>query len=171
MPELLIGCGNSRQKHIHWKQRDQWSELVTLDFMPDCGADVVHDLNVLPLPFPDNTFDEIHAYEVLEHCGRQGDWRFFFDQWSEFWRIIKPEGTFHGTCPHYTSPWAWGDPSHTRIVGLECLTFLDQSNYSGVGRTCMSDYRSYYKSDWGLLWETKTESLLQCFLLQARKPA
>jgi len=28
---------------------------------------VEHDLNALPWPFPDNTFDEIRAYHILEH--------------------------------------------------------------------------------------------------------
>jgi SAM-dependent methyltransferase len=133
---------------------------------------VLHDLNVLPYPFEDNEFDEIHAYEVLEHCGRQGDWRYFFDQWAEFWRIVKPGGHFCGTCPHRTSPWAWGDPSHTRIIGLEQLVFLSQKEYERqVGKLAMSDFRHYYKADWELVWENLDEGLTQQFVLRAVKPS
>src|SRR5277367_3198633 len=118
--ELLLGCGHSRDKKVSMNGREAWDDLVTLDQYPECEPDIVLDLNVLPYwRLSDNEYDEIHAYCVLEHCGRQGDWRFFFDQWSEFYRIIKPGGTFHGITPLYTSEWAWGDPSHARIIGLE----------------------------------------------------
>lgn len=128
--------------------RPDWSALTTLDINNDVGADVVHDISILPLPFPDDGFDEIHAYEVMEHVGQQGDWRFFFAQWSDLWRILKPGGLFVGTSPAAESPWAWGDPGHTRIVGPECMTFLNQRAYAEqVGITPMTDYRFVYQAD------------------------
>ena len=116
--ELLIGCGNSREKRVYDNiiVKPEWNELVTLDIDPMCNPDVTHDLDVLPYPFEDNTFDEIHAYEVLEHCGHQGDWIFFFQQFTELWRILKPKGVLVGSCPNWDSPWAWGDPGHRRII-------------------------------------------------------
>lgn len=170
MTELLIGCGNRRIKDLYVPGRQEWTELVTLDHMPDCGADVYHDLDVLPYPFGDDKFDEIHAYDVLEHCGRQGDWRFFFAQWSEFHRILKPGGLFMGICPKPDSPWAWGDPSHTRIVSRECLTFLSQEEYARqVGQTAMSDFRSVYKADFRIKWSGEAGDGRHGFVLQAIK--
>ena len=146
--ELLIGAGAKRDKRLSRPGHEEWTNLVTLDINPDHKPDVVHDLNVRPLPFADDTFDEIHAYEVLEHLGRQGDWRTFFDEWSEWWRILKPGGVLFGTSPHYASPWAWGDPGHTRIVSGESFVFLSQPNYDQqVGKTAMTDYRFVYKAD------------------------
>lgn len=148
MSELLIGCGSSRSKRLCDGGRREWSSLVTLDINSDHNPDVVHDLNVIPLPFGDDSFSEIHAYEVLEHCGSQGDYKFFFAQWSDFWRILKPDGMFFGTVPLPTSPWAWGDPSHTRVLPKECFTFLSQAQYEAqVGKTPMSDFRHLYKAD------------------------
>lgn len=148
MPELLLGCGRRREKLLGWNGSESWTELVTLDINPDHKPDVVHDLTVLPLPFADDTFDEIHAYEVLEHIGQQGDWRTFFAQWSEFWRILKPGGLFLGTSPAFRSIWAWGDPGHTRIVQAENFVFLHQPSYTGqVGKTPMTDYRFVYEAD------------------------
>src|SRR6201999_3094313 len=108
--ELLVGCGNSRVKQIALDDKKVFEGLVTLDGKDDCGADGVHDLDILPYPFKDDEFDEIHAYDVLEHCGRQGDWRYFFAQWSEFHRILKLKGLFFGICPTPEGIWAWGDP-------------------------------------------------------------
>lgn len=148
MPELLIGCGSRREKLLGWKSSETWTDLVTLDINAEHKPDVVHDLTVLPLPFADDTFDEIHAYEVLEHTGQQGDWRFFFAQWSEFWRILKPGGLFIGSSPAFRSDWAWGDPGHTRIVQSENFVFLHQPSYTGqVGKTPMTDYRFVYEAD------------------------
>lgn len=152
--ELLLGCGNDRRKKITINNvmKAEWDELVTLDIDPECKPDVVHDLNVCPYPFADNTFDEIHAYEVLEHCGRQGDFRFFFRQFEEFWRILRPGGLFVASVPCWDSEWAWGDPGHTRVITPGSLVFLTQANYDKeVGVTAMTDYRSIYRADFELL--------------------
>ena len=150
MSELLIGCGRSREKLFGDKDidgGDKWQDLTTLDFNEDHKPDVVHDLNELPLPFEDNSFDEIHAYEVLEHTGSQGDWRFFFDQFTDFWRVLKNGGLFMATVPSPTSVWALGDPSHTRVFHIEWLTFLMQDEYEKQSKSNMSDFRFYYKAD------------------------
>ena len=125
----------------------------------------------MPLPFDDNTFNEIHAYEVLEHTGMQGDWHFFFAQWEDFWRILKPGGIFAGTCPAWNSKWAWGDPSHKRVISHESLGFLVQPEYEKqVGKTAMSDFRFCYQADFNIVYsETRGETFH--FALQAIKPS
>jgi SAM-dependent methyltransferase len=153
MAELLVGAGKRHEKRLCLQGLpEQWTELITLDMNPDLDPDVVHDLNVRPLPFRDDTFDEIHAYEVLEHLGRQGDWRAFFDEWSEWYRILKHGGVLIGTSPAQHSNWAWGDPGHTRVISPECLTFLNQDEYDRqIGITTMTDYRFCYKADFNVV--------------------
>lgn len=148
MAELLIGCGNSRVKKLSRPGLSEWRDLVTLDIDPDAKPDVLHDLEVMPYPFEDGAFGEIHAYEVLEHFGRQGDWRGWFAMWTEFYRIMQPGGNFFGSCPRWGSSWLWGDPGHTRYIGPESLTFLDRSEYERqVGKTSMTDYRHIWRGD------------------------
>jgi len=151
--ELLIGAGKNKDKKITFEKIPKhWTELVTLDIDPGANPDYVHDLEDLPLPFDDDVFDEVHAYEVLEHTGQQGDWRFFFNQFYEIWRILKPDGYLVGSCPYWSSKWAWGDPGHKRIISPESLTFLSQKEYKAqVGNTSMTDYRDYWDGDFDLI--------------------
>lgn len=117
----------------------------------------------------DNYFDELHAYEVLEHIGQQGNYRLFFDQFSEFWRILKPGGFLFATVPSWASEWAWGDPSHTRVITSGTLSFLSQEQYKKqVGVTPMSDFRHIYKADFLTAFvQENSDHLL--FVLQAIK--
>ena len=148
---LLIGCGNSRKNKRGGGTFDKLT-TVTLDIDPNCQPDVTWDLEKLPLPFDDNYFDSIHAYDVLEHTGQQGDYKFFFAQFSEFWRILKPGGILCGEVPGYNCLGSWGDPSHKRIINEMTLVFLSQKQYEiQVGKTPMSDYRYLYKADFDII--------------------
>jgi SAM-dependent methyltransferase len=170
--ELLLGCGNSRGKKIYLEDdTNAWNDLTTVDIDPYCGADVIHDLNITPWPFEDNSFDEIHAYEVLEHLGRQGDFQSFFAQFSEIYRILKPGGLLIGTTPAFKSRWVWGDPGHTRYFGPESLVFLDQTQYtSQIGKSQMTDYRKFWKGDMLPLSINEDNDDFQ-FIIEAVKPS
>ncbi len=167
--ELLIGCGSSIRKQIR-KANDPeaFVNVTTLDIEPRHNPDVVHDLNILPWPFDDNTFDEVHAHEVLEHLGKQGDYKAFFAHFSEIWRVLKPDGLLYASVPMWDSPWAWADPGHTRIIAKHSLIFLNQDEYSQVGKTSITDYRGCYSADLVTIALEESENTLS-FILQARK--
>jgi SAM-dependent methyltransferase len=155
MRSLLIGCGASRSRKITLPSPypQGWDKLVTLDMTREVKPDVVCNLEQVELPFKDNSFDEIHAYEVLEHIGRQGDWKFFLQEFDEFSRVLRNKGLMFITTPRFDSPWLWGDPGHTRFIGPDSFVFLNRAEYQKQqGKTAMTDYRPYFKSDWRLAY-------------------
>lgn len=166
--ELLLGCGHSRQKRVYALEDPDWHGLVTLDYTPSVKPDVVANLDDYRLPFKDDTFDEIHAYEVLEHQGSQGDWRFFFNQFDEFARILKDRGMVCFSCPGADSKWLWADPGHRRFIGPDTMIFLNRDQYKQLGATTMTDYRPYFKSNWDGLQVLKYQDS-NCIIMQNRK--
>jgi SAM-dependent methyltransferase len=92
---LVVGCG--------------WNKVpgaIGIDSNPRAHADVVHDLGVVPYPFPDNDFDEIVCRHVIEHVPD------VMALVSELHRIAKPGARLTIVTPHYTNPdWAT-DPTH-----------------------------------------------------------
>jgi SAM-dependent methyltransferase len=169
--DLLIGCGSQRRRLFNVNGRGEWGELVALDNVASHKPDVLFDLTSGPLPFEDNSFDELHGYEILEHIGRQGDAVTFFAQFSDYWRVLKPGGHLCATCPSWKSIWAWGDPSHTRVLSSATLTFLNQPEYTKqIGKTAMSDFRHLYRADFDVLHITEDENVFQ-FVLRAVKPS
>lgn len=167
--ELLLGAGRSTLKKIP-VNHPQWQYLVTLDQFDKYDPDIVWNLEMLPLPFPDQSFDEIHAYEVLEHVGQQGDVTWLFAQFEEFYRILKPGGLFVGSTPG-SGGWVWGDPSHTRYFGRETLTYLDQSGYIDQVNTPLSDFSDLYNADFATIVASEGETHMLQFVLVAVKPS
>ncbi|WP_341676024.1 class I SAM-dependent methyltransferase [Niveibacterium sp. SC-1] len=82
-------------------------------------ADIVLD----GIPFPDNHFDSVSAFDFLEHVPRQafsprtGRTIFpFVDLMSEVWRVLKPDGLFYGFTPAFPHAAAFQDPTHVNII-------------------------------------------------------
>ena len=165
---LLLGAGNNRKLKMGVGLEPVPTDIVALDMDAATNPDILWDLEQRPWPVLDSDFDQVHAYEVLEHLGRQGDWRGFFDDFAEIYRILKPGGYLVFSCPLPESVWAWGDPGHTRIISIESLTFLDQDNYAQVGTTPMTDYRGYWRGNLKLVGSQKTTHNLFA-ILQAVK--
>lgn len=92
---LDLGCG-----------RIKTPGSVGLDWNPDAtAADVLADLN-RPLPFRDNTFDQVRAVHVVEHVED------IVRTLSEIHRVTRPGGELYLVTPHYSDYSSWCDPTH-----------------------------------------------------------
>ena len=163
---LLIGCGNNHAKQVQYAGIADWTgDLTTVDMNPNCGADLVFDMDRIPLsqhpddccsairlPFDDNTFDEIGAYNCMEHWGRQGDWRGWFVEMAEYHRILKPGGLMSILVP--IGPDALADPGHTRFFQQNYFGFLSQTFYTQnkLLGSCFTDYRWFWKLNFDVLY-------------------
>ena len=101
---LVLGCGPA------WPRRPITHSETHLDRLAFPGVDVVHDLNVAPWPFEDDTFDEVVAVHLVEHL------QSLLSFMDEAWRVLKPGG-----CLYIVTPEAGGDidlthadPTHVR---------------------------------------------------------
>lgn len=106
MKRLNLGCGT-----------DIRSGWVNLDAIALPGVDIVHDLNDLPLPFADATFDQITAKDVLEHVA-------YIPLLRDLHRILKDNGTLMIQVPHFTSANNYIDPTHRSRFSIRTFEFF-----------------------------------------------
>ncbi len=93
--KLNLGCGEHKKEGY-----------VNVDWSPLNNPDVVHDLNAMPYPFDDGSFDLIEAFHVLEHLDKP------FIVMAEFHRILKPGGTLHIKVPHFSRGFTHAEHAH-----------------------------------------------------------
>jgi SAM-dependent methyltransferase len=87
---LDIGCGKNKVPGA-----------IGMDINPRTDADVIHDLNSIPYPFPADEFDVVWARHVIEHVREP------LALMMELHRITRPGGIIKLVTPHWTNPdWA-----------------------------------------------------------------
>jgi len=116
--KLNLGCGT-----------DIRPGYVNLDSVALPGVDVVHDLNVVPLPFDDAQFDEVVCKDVLEHVD-------FVSVMRELHRVMAPGGRLTIESPHFSGRAVWVDPTHRHAFSVDTFDFFVVQSKFGS--------RSYY---------------------------
>src|SRR4026209_1029993 len=71
---------------------------IGMDFNPRTAADVIHDLDDLPYPFADDSFDEVIGRHVIEHVANP------LAVMCELHRITRSGGVVKVVAPHWTNP-------------------------------------------------------------------
>src|SRR4051812_10138569 len=89
---------------------------VTVDIARVCRPSVVADLN-RPLPFRNDAFEIVGAYDVVEHVDD------LVRVVEEVHRVLKPSGVFRVSTPHFSSANAYTDPTHKRALGLRSFDY------------------------------------------------
>lgn len=111
---LDLGCGDTIRNPYHAMQ------CVGLD-IEDA------DLAIQPIPYPDDHFDFVTAYDFLEHIPRLLYVPYrrypFVDLMSEVWRVLKMGGKFLSSTPAFPHAPAFQDPTHVNIITP--LTFAE----------------------------------------------
>lgn len=83
------------------------------------------NLVLTPIPFPDNYFDSVSAFDFIEHVPRQlvdhtGKLvNPFVNLMSEIHRVLKPGGMLLAVTPAYPSGEAFQDPTHVNIITIK----------------------------------------------------
>jgi SAM-dependent methyltransferase len=104
--KLHIGCGADI--------KEGW---VNLDIASIPGVDVVHNIEDLPLPFANGSFDEVLCRFILEHV----DW---VPVLRDIYRIMAPGAKLQISVPHFTSKQNFTDPQHKRLFSIETFDFF-----------------------------------------------
>ena len=127
---LDIGCGNHKVKGA-----------IGLDFVKIKGVDIVHDLNKIPYPFKDNSFEVIYANQVLECLETPLD-----DILGELCRICKPKGRIKILVPHALSIGAFSDVTHKKFFTWFTFDYfgLNEQSYYTKSRIKIIERRFLY---------------------------
>ena len=118
---LDIGCGYDPQNPYEADQLygiDIYPEVTQLGENFKCA-----NLAIEGIPFPDNYFDSISAFDVIEHIPRQAidfEKRIvrlpFISLMNEIHRCLKPGGMFYACTPVYPSEEVFRDPTHVNFI-------------------------------------------------------
>src|SRR5258707_14177231 len=92
---LDVGCGINK-----------YPGAIGIDRNPATRADVLCDLDRIPYPFADNSFDQLRAIHVIEHVSD------VIRSMEEFHRLVRAGGRIPVETPHYTHIRSFCGPTH-----------------------------------------------------------
>jgi predicted SAM-dependent methyltransferase len=109
--KIDFGCGQRKKEGY-----------VGVDALSIPGVDVVHDLNIFPYPFEDNSADDIWMDNVLEHLDNP------LKVMEEIYRISKNDAKVLISVPYFRSFYATIDPTHKNYFGVWWFNYFDPSH-------------------------------------------
>jgi SAM-dependent methyltransferase len=110
---LDIGCGSAKTPGA-----------VGLDISADTDADIVHNLDELPYPIEDASFDQILMQDVIEHVREP------IKVLEELHRIARPGARIQLRTPHFSSILAYGDPTHRHYFSTIAIRSLAEPRFA-----------------------------------------
>ena len=135
MRVLQLGCGVRPMQGAVNHDRVRHHDYV----------DIAHDLDVLPWPWANESFERIVALDVMEHL------RLEVQEWlDECWRILVPDGVLVLRLPAWDHPTSHRDPTHRQLAHPEMFDYWDR-------RTALyRDYGSYYFAKSNRWWRVES---------------
>lgn len=108
MRVLNVGCGMAK---LDFQEALTSTQVIGVDLSRHSQADVIHDLNQIPWPFETGAFDLVIMQDIIEHL---------IDvpaAINEVYRILRHGGRVRIRTPHYSSSYAYNDPTHVHFFG------------------------------------------------------
>lgn len=128
---LDLGCGAQPRNPFGA------DEVHGIDVREDLEANIRQaDLVLDPIPYANDTFDYLSAFDFIEHVPRlvyaPTRRNAFIELMNEVHRVLKPSGVFLSSTPAHPHAVAFRDPTHVNIITEETfpLYFDDQYKYA-----------------------------------------
>lgn len=110
--KLNLGAGSTPEPQWH-----------NVDLVQLPGIDQVHDLNVMPWPWPNDSVTEIKAVDVFEHVDDALEFM------AESWRVLEPGGEIFIHTSYLYEPGSFTDPTHKRFCTTETFDYWIPGTY------------------------------------------
>jgi len=127
--KLYFGCG----KH-------SVEGFLGVDRIKTEKSDIVHDMEVFPYPFEDNSVDEMILFNILEHLSNT------IKVMEELWRICRNGARLNISVPYFNSAGAFQDPTHKTFFTENTFDYFTES-----GITPLSHFNYYTKARFKIL--------------------
>jgi SAM-dependent methyltransferase len=134
---LDLGCGTRprnpyQRRHLCGVDIRPWSAVETGNAPSGATFDYrMANLVLAPIPWPDNSFASVSAFDFLEHVPRlvvlpdgTGTRFPFIELMDEIWRVLAPGGRLYAVTPAYPSPEAFQDPTHVNFITEQTHTYF-----------------------------------------------
>lgn len=105
---LELGCGESPTP----------ADVVGIDQRDLPSVDVVGDIYEVLASLPDGCVQHVGSRHFFEHVEQPGELL------AELGRVMKSGATMTMVVPHWSSPYFYSDPTHTRFYGLYSLSYM-----------------------------------------------
>lgn len=126
---LDLGCGATPRNPY------RRAEVHAIDLARPDGVDPaffrVADLACQAIPYADDSFDSVSAYDFLEHVprvlaarGGTGTVFPFVRLMDEVWRVLLPGGLFYALTPAFPAMAAFTDPTHVNYISDETHAYF-----------------------------------------------
>jgi SAM-dependent methyltransferase len=125
---LDLGCGDNLKNPFE-------AEIVYgIDVREDLEKNIYKsDLVIEKIPFDDNYFEYISAFDFIEHIPRLiycPERRYpFVELMNEIYRVLKPGGIFLSVTPGVPNLQAFQDPTHVNFITEETFEKYFTQNY------------------------------------------
>lgn len=104
---LELGCG-PRKRH---------ADAIGVDRLDYPGVDLVGDVFEILRALPTACVQSIHAYHFFEHVED------ISGLLVEIARVLKPGGLMDVEVPHFSNPYFYSDPTHSKFFGLYTFSY------------------------------------------------
>jgi SAM-dependent methyltransferase len=114
------------RKILHLGAGEKYDPLcVNLDLVASTKPDIVHNLDVFPWPLPEDHFEEVRAYDVLEHLDN------LIRVMEEIHRVCRANAMVKITLPHFSSANAYTDITHRHYFSARSFNYFTGDNEFG----------------------------------------
>lgn len=128
---LDLGCGNNPRNPYNAKNLYGIDIINDRDFSDEKSINYVQsNLFTKKIPFKDNFFNSISAFDFLEHVPRiriydddTNDFP-FINLMNEIYRILNDKGRFYAVTPVFPNKSVFVDPTHVNVLTTETHTYF-----------------------------------------------